>query len=320
MSQQYNGDPSFDGSYPPNGSFRSERYRDLASERGRLDGGALDSLRHAGEHAFGAESDTLGDTGRRAKDATYAASGFVATHAIPLALLGAGLGALMVSVNRQRAGGQPIGLPRFAGVRGAVQSRGRMGSVPGQHQADIRSRLVEGAHELSDQASTRVGAVAGRAGHAIEDVRSQAQQLGHDARERLQGGLSDLNTHAHDLTHQALELGHDLRDQAVQLGQQGYDQLAQLGQQGYQQLRRAQQRSEELVHDNPLVVGALAVAAGVGVGMLLPATRHENQLLGKTRDRLLHEAKTAASRLAETTQHAAHDLKSALLDDQAPQA
>jgi len=317
MSQHYYAGPSYDGSHPPAGSFRSEYYEDYEGDRRGSEGGALDALRHAKEHAFGAVSETVSDAGRRAKDASYAVSGFVGTHAVPLTLLGLGLGLLMVSTSRQRAGGEPIRVPGLRSQRHLADEQGQP-----------RARLMERAHELSDDASARVGAVTQRAQHTIQDVRAQAQHLGHDAREQIQSGLSTLSRHAHEIGDHTRELGHDLREQATQLGHQGYDQLTQLGhqgydqltqlgQQGYDQLRKAQERTEQLIHENPLVVGALAIVAGVGVGMLLPATRRENQLLGQTRDRLLHDAQATASRLGETAQHAAHELKSALLE-QAP--
>jgi hypothetical protein len=45
---------------------------------------------------------------------------------------------------------------------------------------------------------------------------------------------------------------------------------------------------------NPLAVGAAAMALGVAVGMALPESRREHQLMGGTRDRLLDRAQSMA--------------------------
>jgi len=49
------------------------------------------------------------------------------------------------------------------------------------------------------------------------------------------------------------------------------------------------------------------------VGLLLPATRRENQLLGETRDRIWDDAQRTASQLGETVQRSASELKGALI-------
>jgi hypothetical protein len=65
-----------------------------------------------------------------------------------------------------------------------------------------------------------------------------------------------------------------------------------------------------------LVVGAVALAAGVGVGLLLPATHRENELFGDTRDRLLEGAKGKVEELGETAKELGHTVKDAARDIQ----
>jgi hypothetical protein len=62
--------------------------------------------------------------------------------------------------------------------------------------------------------------------------------------------------------------------------------------QGYQYLRREQ----------PLVLGALAVAAGALIGAMIPATRKEDEWIGEHSDQ-------AAERLREQARHAADQAK-----------
>ena len=77
------------------------------------------------------------------------------------------------------------------------------------------------------------------------------------------------------------------------------------GHQAQRQARRAASRSEEMMEDNPLAVGAATLALGAFAGLLLPSTRKEDELMGETRDRVVHQAQSAAQETAERAQHVA---------------
>jgi hypothetical protein len=58
----------------------------------------------------------------------------------------------------------------------------------------------------------------------------------------------------------------------------------------YQAQYRAERvgsRFGEMMQENPLMIGAAAVALGAIVGFAFPATEKENELLGETRDRVM---------------------------------
>jgi len=225
-----------------------------------------------------------------------------------------GVGLLVSSMNRQRTGGTQRTLPGdYPGEYGyssqsASGTMGRPGTL--QHEHSYRQR----AGDLADSARERAGALADRAAQGLSAARNQVEDTVHAARNRLDGTLSELGAQASGIKQHAVELGHDLRDQASELGQHA----AELGHRAYDQLQRTQERTAQLVDENPLVVGALALAAGVGVGLLLPATSRENRLLGQTRDQLIDEAQRTASRFGETFQRAGGELKDALLESGAP--
>ena len=54
--------------------------------------------------------------------------------------------------------------------------------------------------------------------------------------------------------------------------------------------RQAQDRLYTMLDDQPLVLGALAVAVGAMIGTLIPSTQYENRVLGEARDRALTKA------------------------------
>ncbi len=56
------------------------------------------------------------------------------------------------------------------------------------------------------------------------------------------------------------------------------------------------------LQQNPLVIGAMAIVAGAGLGLAVPETEYENHLLGETRDKLADQAQAAASDLTHKVQ------------------
>jgi ElaB/YqjD/DUF883 family membrane-anchored ribosome-binding protein len=97
---------------------------------------------------------------------------------------------------------------------------------------------------------------------------------------------------------------------AYNYGSAGYE--PHTGRTGYQpragaQLRRASWRFQELMQRNPLVVGAVAAAVGVAVGLALPETERENRLMGEARDSLVERAQDAAQGAVQKAKQVAGD-------------
>ena len=56
------------------------------------------------------------------------------------------------------------------------------------------------------------------------------------------------------------------------------------------------------LQNNPLAVGVVAAAVGIAVGLSIPETRQERELMGEARDRLVDRAKDVASETKEKLQ------------------
>jgi ElaB/YqjD/DUF883 family membrane-anchored ribosome-binding protein len=54
---------------------------------------------------------------------------------------------------------------------------------------------------------------------------------------------------------------------------------------------KAQYHYESLRRDNPLALGAIALAGGLAIGLMLPSTRREDEVMGETRDSLMDQAR-----------------------------
>jgi ElaB/YqjD/DUF883 family membrane-anchored ribosome-binding protein len=66
------------------------------------------------------------------------------------------------------------------------------------------------------------------------------------------------------------------------------------------QARRVEQAVERWMDDNPVALGAVALAAGTALGLALPRTEKEDRLLGGTRDTVVDRAQELASEAVDT--------------------
>lgn len=74
-----------------------------------------------------------------------------------------------------------------------------------------------------------------------------------------------------------------------------YEQVGNLGSNVQEFAGTAQEQYEYYMEENPLAVGAVALALGAAVGLAIPTTRVENQWMGATRDDLIEQAKETAN-------------------------
>jgi len=71
------------------------------------------------------------------------------------------------------------------------------------------------------------------------------------------------------------------------------------------QYERAKGRVDTMKEERPLLIGALGLVAGAGLGAMLATTRRENELLGDVRDKVVGKAKETALTQVETVKESA---------------
>lgn len=81
--------------------------------------------------------------------------------------------------------------------------------------------------------------------------------------------------------------------------------LNDVGHQTKTQYYRAKHRVDTMKNEQPLLIGALGIAVGAGLGAMLAVTRRENELLGGVRDNLMGKAKEIASTQMQTVKESA---------------
>lgn len=196
-------------------------------------------------------------------------------HPMPAAVIGLGLGWLLVRSSRNGHDGGP-GTYR-AGYASNYGS-GRNSYAATKYDYDEYDR-DDGEGRLS-AAKDKVLEVAGSARETVSDAVGTV-------REKVGEATDWTKEHAHDLGHQAQSQAQALKGKAKSLS------------------RRARLGFWETMEENPLMVGAATLAVGVVAGLLIPETEKEKELMGETRDHLVEEVKEAGQQTWEKGKHVA---------------
>lgn len=178
-----------------------------------------------------------------------------------------------------------------------------------QRAGDAASRAgdrVSGA--ASNAGSTVAGKAKGAAGavsdagHSVasgaRDFASSTADRAAQLRRRLSEGTEELSDHARERVIAARESAVRARASAASYGREGRD------------------RAVDIFEEQPLVVGALALAVGAAIGAALPRSRTEDRYMGQHRDQLMADAERIfaeeKSKLGKVAQAASDEAKKVL--------
>jgi hypothetical protein len=192
----------------------------------------------------------------------------VRNNPVPAAIMGVGLAWLLM--NRSKSSKE-----RGGGSAGAgASAKGGQLLETAKHAVSDAGSAVSGAtRQVSDATGRRLQQVADAAGNAVHGVADATASIAHGA-----------------------------SDAASRLADQASDAAASVA----EGVKRVEAGFQTQLKENPLALGAAALAIGAVVGFSLPSTLREDALMGETRDRLLeqaggaaHDAVTLASHLAD---------------------
>lgn len=110
----------------------------------------------------------------------------------------------------------------------------------------------------------------------MHDRASSMREHAHNAAEHASESYQEAKSATANTLEEAKELTVHKLEQATELAHRGAD--------------RVKSRYENMLEDNPLALGACAVAAGLAIGLLLPPTQRENEIMGEARDSLMDQA------------------------------
>lgn len=204
------------------------------------------------------------------------------------------------------AAGIPVASPPLGQQGYGHQSADRSHSHPATQDRNLPSWLKDDHHDSGsgpnvtgkardamahskDQLAEASGAMRDRMHDTADSVRERTAQW----RARLAEGTEHLSEEGRARVIAAREKAYEARDAAMS------------------RMQNSKDRAVDLFEDHPLIVGALAVAAGAALAAALPHTRMEDEQFGETSDALIREAERILSeekeKLGEAMETAAEE-------------
>ncbi|WP_411280288.1 DUF3618 domain-containing protein [Gemmatimonas sp.] len=188
---------------------------------------------------------------------------------IPAAMVAIGLGWLLMNRRRPDDNGREVSSIR----------------------ADARSGEMRRSAMSAGYGAVQYGLEDGSEG-TIDRVRERAHHLGDVARDR-----------AHELSDVARERAGQLADRTRETAESVKQRAQDLAGGVAHATRRSAGRVEDAFYENPLALGAVAVAIGLSTGFAAPATDREVRLMGDARDEVVDRVKDLAEETKGKAQH-----------------
>jgi hypothetical protein len=238
-----------------------------------------ETLRDYKDTTVAAISDAVDDVSSGVQRAGRATWRFARENSVPLALMSLGAGWMIYSQRVRNASARPgVGKrpKRATSVRYPDPPRGRIASY-GAHPANLATTSDEFRDGSTTRGNFEEHTAAAGLSKAIRKAEHQAERVASEASQSAQ------------------ELGRRVGSVVRQRANQGRTWVK-------QSVSQIGAVSQKLAAEQPLAVGAAALAVGLGAGLWLPSTAQENEWLGEQRDHLLNEARDAVDGVREAAE------------------
>ena len=191
----------------------------------------------------------------------------VKQHPLPVLLTGMGLLWMMMSRNAPPGASRGYATARKSEVEGLSDEA----LVDLDEREGLSHDNIGGPSTSADGGES--GGIRKRVSGAASGMGSRLSGAASGARERMHGMAGSVSGRASAVSHRMSGAAQSARSQA----------------------RRAGESFNDLLYEQPLLVGALGIAVGALIGAALPPTEAEDRALGETRDRLMQRAKEVGS-------------------------
>jgi ElaB/YqjD/DUF883 family membrane-anchored ribosome-binding protein len=132
--------------------------------------------------------------------------------------------------------------------------------------------------------------------------------------DRISGAQDKVGDLAGQAQDKANNVAGQLQNTAGQVTGQVQDTAGQLADSAQYGAQRAQSAFQQALQSNPLAVGVAAIAVGAAIGLSIPETEKENELLGETRDGVMQQAQQTVQEKAQQVQTVAQQAVGAAKD------
>jgi len=207
---------------------------------------------------------------------------------IPLVLVGVGLAWLMLSDRRSRS------LPHDDFETDWRPSLKDASPSMSERLAGAKQRLEDTTHATGERMSGAAGSARERAADMAGTASEGAAQLAGTVRESAAQAAGT-----------ARQMAGTVRDRASMAAGTARERMSHAADTARQQAERVRSGYDQLVHEQPLALGAIGLAIGAVLGAVAPRTRQEDRVLGPARDRLAHDLEEAAREPLERAVQAA---------------
>jgi hypothetical protein len=153
-------------------------------------------------------------------------------------------------------------------------------------------------NRTAERTSAAAGSLMDRGEDIAHTVRDRGEELAHKAQDRVADLAHDVRDTVSDAADRAQDAIGDTASRARSMARGAI-------REGRHTTHRIEDRIQNMLHDSPLAVGATVVALGLAAGLAAPTTRREAELMGPTRDRMLHQARERVSEVADKAQNVA---------------
>ena len=239
------------------------------------------AIETAKDSVYGATIGNLGKAGKFMQNigkeiSNTEAGKFARKNPFPLVLIGLGVGLLAYE---GFSGGKSRRTYRYSDYDNDPRNRG-------QRDSATVSTLKSATGKISDTASSAYDSVSATTGNAIESVKGAATSAYGTVADTANKAYEGVSNYANTAYEKAGEYGHQARET--------YDYY---------------------LEENPLAVGAVALAVGAAIGLAIPATRYESEVMGEYSQQLLDRAQTAAGDLVDRVKEVAAEAKTTLSEE-----
>lgn len=105
------------------------------------------------------------------------------------------------------------------------------------------------------------------------------------------------------------EAASGVAEQASELKEKAGERIGELGGQARWQTQRIKTNIEHAAEENPLALAIGATVVGLALGLLLPGTQRENEIMGSARDQLVDRAEETVERAKDAALEAGREVK-----------
>jgi len=240
---------------------------------------------------IGKAEEMVRNAGDTVNEARFTVIETIRQNPIPAALVGIGLGWLFMNGRNTST--------RYDKNYSNVYYRGQYRSPYNEGQSGYTTRTYTPRSSNYDydepgvveRGQRAVGGTVQRAQEKASDVTSKVQDTVGNLTDRGQATVGNIVNQAQETTgqivNQAQETASNIADQAQY------------------QAQRLEDRFQQTLIENPLAVGAIAFAVGAAVGLAVPQTQREHELMGEARDQLIDRAQEVAQDTVQKVQQVA---------------